>query len=129
MKFLALLLLPLLAHADPLQVKAVDVEYRRFLAPGQDAVIYPREHQSELNFRIDVQLYKLIYFDSKIVSESDAGQFRMVGLHLNYGVHLSRYLDVEYMHKSEHILDAPSIMPGYPLYDAIGAVIHLVPRN
>lgn len=114
---------------EPVRIKALDVEYYRYVAPGQDAVIYPHEHKDALNLKLATEIGHSFYFNSKIVSETDAGQFRMIGLHINTGIHVSRYFDFEYMHRSEHAIDTQPSLPGYPLYDAVGIVIHLVPRS
>lgn len=113
---------------DELVLRTADITYKAYTGSGTDELIYPRTHTSELNLYLDVKLLQFFYFRSTVFGLSDTGQFRAVGLNYHIGLPLWKYLDVEYEHYSKHLIDATSsTLPGYPLYDSINVIFHLIP--
>lgn len=129
--------LSLRAQADefkPIEMQDVYVNYKQFFQGGRDPLITNngldgRLLDKELNLHFDMDVLKYGYWHNMVHSMTDQderghGQFRVVGWNFQAGVHLGSYLDVQYEHYSQHLLDA-SLPYAFPVQDSIGIVLHL----
>lgn len=117
-----------------LELQDVYANYKQFLPGGRDPLITEnglpgRLMDKELNLHVDMDVLKYGYWHNMVHSMTDEdvnghGQFRLVGWNFQLGVHLGSYLDVQYEHFSQHLLDA-SLPYGFPVQDSIGIVLHL----
>lgn len=125
---------------DFIQLQEVKIGFMNFFPGGRDAMINnngltDKEPAQQLDLNINTNIYKWGYFNSLVHSLTDrdtitgASQFRLVGLNLELGVRINKYIDVFYWHYSSHLLDTKYYWGGYPLLDSVGVHIYLYRKN
>lgn len=123
------------AHAwELIEMQDVYVNYKQFLPGGRDPLItgngIPGQLMDrELNLHMDMDVLRVGYWHNMVHSmtakdKDGGGQFRVVGWNTQVGVHLCTYLDVQYEHYSQHMLDG-TLPNGFPVQDSVGIVLHL----
>jgi hypothetical protein len=123
-----------------LDVDSLALTYKQFLPGGNDPLVtgphlLNRTLDKEVAIELGVSIGNAGYFRNWVHSITDKdvysshGQFRTVGWQFELGFSLSRNalpVDVFYHHHSQHTLDVTSSF-GFPVQDAVGIRIYLVP--
>jgi hypothetical protein len=132
MVFLSTDVLSILVRADgfkilDLQRVAIDMKYFYLTAYNENLHDPPT---SEWNLHIDTNMLEYGYLNSTVHSLAVAKHFRLVGLNVNAGVHVTSWLDVGVEHWSKHYLDG--IGPwthAFPTYDSVNVRLNLFNKN
>jgi hypothetical protein len=124
---LNLLSLAILTFALPVthavEVRKVDINYRRFHPSARLLEIPGFKAKEAVNLGLDVDLGGPFYWNNEVRSLTDGGGYKYVAWNLMLGVRLFPSLDLEYEHLSGHLLDHPeSAYPGgrFPVQDSLG---------
>jgi hypothetical protein len=116
-----------------IDLDGVYVNYKQFMPGGRDPLVTENglghHMDKELNLHFDSTILKYGYWNNMVHSMTDEdvnghGQFRVVGWNFQLGAHLCKYLDVQYEHYSQHLMDA-QLPYGFPVQDSVGIVLHL----
>lgn len=100
------------------------VNYQRFISDGRDPYIYPSVHKEAINLTTNMDVFRFFFLDTRVLSITDDGQYKSVGLNLKLGIRFTDFLSIQYEHLSVHQLDsAQTIMPKYPVSDSVGFVL------
>lgn len=135
-----------LAFADDdfhlLDLNEIKLTYIDYFPGGRDPIISNnglpnREPGKLLDASITTDVLKYGYWRSLVHSETDSyvdtkkdGQFRLVGLNMEIGVHVTPAIDVFYWHYSKHLLDTTSDnIGGFPVEDGVGINITIFSKN
>lgn len=108
-----------------LELSEAKLNYKYFVHPGRDPLFSPNAPQKEeLNLHVNTHVARVFYWDNIVHAKTNDAQYHVVGWNLKLGMHLHRYLDVQYEHFSRHLLDekGPS---KFPVEDSIGVVLYL----
>jgi hypothetical protein len=106
------------------------VQYHQFLYPSRDAFIVPSLSNTALNSQIkltlDMDIFNYFYWRNnifsitdKILGEYSYSQFRYVSWEYQLGLRVTKNLNLEFYHRSEHLLDAVSTI-NYPMVNSVG---------
>jgi hypothetical protein len=135
-KSFALLLVTLLLPVSSLgvELRELSIQYKRY----NEGTRYPymmTKPNDGLNLKMDIDVIGGLYFDNRIVSNTDDGQYRFVGWNFQVGLRLFPALRIQYEHFSQHLMEQVNPATRFPVEDSIGFVwtIHQappsVPRN
>jgi hypothetical protein len=125
------LLIPLLA-LWPVQglatgVRSLSIEYKHFVGKTifPEMPNYVAKEGLALSFNTD--LVGPLYWNNRIHSMTDSGQYRLVGWQFELGVRATDYLpkawdglELFYGHHSQHILDGHHPLVKFPVDNAVG---------
>lgn len=126
------LLLSQCAKADGLE--QVYINYKQFTPGGTSYLITnngipDRSLDKGISIHFDTTFLSYLYWNNIIHAGTDknsagSGQFRTVGWNFQLGVRLARWLDFQYEHHSQHILDhnGPN---HFPVEDSFGINVYL----
>ncbi len=134
---LASALIGKLAHA--LELDQAYINYRQYTPGGTSYLVTnnglpDRSLDKGVSLHLDTTFLSYAYWNNTVHAETDkaldgGGQFRTVGWQFQFGVRLTDYLDVEYAHHSQHILDHQGPLP-FPREDSFGINLYLYrPKN
>jgi len=87
----------------------------------------PPANKLDLIVNTDILTYG--FFDGKVISITDADQFRLVGLNYILGVRVTPFLNLRWEHLSEHMLDRAPVPGGFTVYDNVGFTFYLYQRE
>lgn len=132
-----LLLNPIAAKADALELEDINLQYKTFWDGGRDSDITDNGlghfMDKELNLQMNFNVFEYFYWDNTIHSMTDRApngdtQFRLVGWNYRLGLHITDYIDFGYNHFSKHFLDyqGPN---GFPLENSWELNIHLFRKH
>lgn len=127
------------SRADGIQLDQVYLNYKSFMPGSTNYLITnnglpDRSMDKEVSVHLDTTLLSYAYWNNIIhtgtdASPTEAGQFRTVGWQFDLGLRVADWLDVQYEHHSQHILDWQGPMH-FPVEDSIGVNIYLYrPKN
>ena len=115
---LLLFLFPVSCSAfDLIDLREVTFDYKSFNSGGHDPIIQDsgiinREDDKYIGLNANVDVLHYFYMNNLVHGTSDqpivgqgVGQFRTVGWQYELGVHLTDWLDLDYEHHSQHLLD------------------------
>ena len=109
-----------------LQLKEVRVQYKRFVDPGRDALLYPEVHKEGLGVAIDTDVMRYLFWKSEVGALTTDAQYRAVWLEMTLGLRITQWLEVQAHHKSEHLLDRDhAFMDRFPVQDSVGFTLYL----
>lgn len=117
-----------------IRIGEVSLGWNLFQPGGVDPLINysgleGKEPGQQLDLNINMDLLGVLYFNNVVHSMIDRdiggsdGQFRTVGWHFQWGIHLSQYLDIYYEHFSQHLLDTTYQFGHFPSVNSIGAKV------
>jgi hypothetical protein len=115
-----------------LELHELSMGYKQFGPGGSDPLLTQNglghDQDKEIELLMNTSLLKFIYWNNRVHAGTDKdidghGQFRTVGWQFQFGVHLSSYLDVQYEHHSQHVLDYTEPFH-FPVQDSIGIRIY-----
>ncbi len=127
--------------AEPFELNEVHIHYRDFFPNGHDPLITQnglpnRGLGKELNLRVNTDVLTYGYWNNLVHSMTDEdaatganGQFRTVGWNFQLGLHATRWLDIEYEHYSQHLLDYDRRDQHFPVQDSIGIKLYLFRKH
>jgi hypothetical protein len=119
------------AHADVFELKKVGIEWHHFQPGSRDVFITQnpnlpgKELGQELNLTMNMDIADWFFFNNNVYSRTDRGindgysQYRYISWEYRVGVHLTEGLDLQFKHRSQHLLDVSYPSP-YPVEDGIG---------
>jgi hypothetical protein len=111
----------------PWELREASIEWKHFVSPGRDPLLFPEIHKDGLNLNVDIDVLKWAYWNNTVGSLSTASQYRAIWLHTELGVRLSSYVDFEFSHTSTHLLDREqSLLPRYPVEDSVVLKLYLI---
>jgi hypothetical protein len=145
MKKAALFLLTVLLHVSPstqadetsgsssgtgsgwrlIKLEELSVNYKKFHPSARHPLFYDSTPKEALFLTQKTTVAKYFFFDSTVQSMTNNAQYYMVGLNLKLGVRLSSYLDFQYEHLSQHILDDRYPHKKFPVEDSWGINLYL----
>lgn len=109
-----------------IDLKELNVNYKRFVSDGRDPLIYPYVHKEAINLDVNMDLFNVFYWDNRILSVTDDAQYRGVGLNVKLGLRITQSLSLQYEHLSQHVLDDKvQRMDKFPVEDSIGLVLKI----
>ncbi len=110
------------------------INYKQYTPGGTSYLITDnglpdRAMDKEVALHLDTTFWSYLYFNNIIHAATDkgldgSGQFRVVGWNFQLGARVASWLDVQYEHHSQHILDWQGPMH-FPVEDSIGVNIYL----
>lgn len=128
---IASLLLSRVSHAkEVIKLEKLKIDYHKFTPSSRDAFIVPNlpntQLDSQIKLSIDMDILKYVYWNNNVYTITDKTlgphsyqQFRYVSWEYHFGIRVLENFNLEFYHKSEHLLDAtPSIQ--YPMINSIG---------
>lgn len=119
-----------------IQLEQVYVGYKSFFPGGTSYLITnnglpDREIGKEISLHVDAKFLEVFYWHTLVHGTSDlysetgkGGQFRAVGLQMELGLRFTSFLDLEYHHHSQHVLDQVGPFH-FPVEDSIGFNLYL----
>ena len=110
---------------DVIKLDAATFTWRSYTSPGRDALIAPYEHSQAIELKLDTDVLRYFFIDSRVYGIQDEGQYRGIGLNVIFGVRLTEWWRIEGRnHTSEHMLDAAR-SNGFPVYDSWAMVFDI----
>ena len=105
----------------------VDYKNHALVNPNnRSPLLYPESIKETLDLHIKMTTLGIVYMNPTVKSWTTDAQYRIVGLELELGLHLSDYFDIFYYHESLHMLDKQQVyLPRYPVDDAVGVRVYL----
>ena len=121
-----LLLAPIPAPA--FELTNLSLVYQRFDPSNRIPDLSGFIAKEGLNLEIDTNLFWRVYWGSRVVSFTDDGGYKLVGLNMHIGVRVLPSLSIEYEHFSKHMLDhTDANYPAgkFPVQDSLNVVWRL----
>ena len=129
MKLIKVLLVSLLfsslVQASDLHLMELDelsVDYKHFAVLNDKArnlLTYPEHPKEAINVNINSSILGVVYFNNQIQSMTTGAQYKSIGLQVGLGVRLTSYLEVGYLHLSQHVIDGKHPFMKYPVEDSL----------
>jgi hypothetical protein len=130
---LALVAFPRASMADGawklLSLRETKLNYKYFVHPGRDPLFTDSSQKEELNLSVNTDLLSVFYWDNTVHAKTNDAQYHVVGWNIHLGVHVCRYLDVQYEHFSKHLLDSSLPYMKFPVEDSVGVNLYLYRRE
>ena len=110
--------------ADTIELNEVNLGYKSFFTGGHSPLItnnglIGKSLDKQIDLHLKLNLFTYLYFNNVVHGTTDNTQFRSVGWKFELGCHITRHVDIEYHHHSQHALD--QILPyHFPVEDSIG---------
>jgi hypothetical protein len=105
------------------ELKELYIDYKNYSWVSdysRNMLIYPESPKEAVNLGVEMDLFRVFYWNSEIQSLTTSSKYESVGLDTRLGLRLFESLEVGWFHKSQHVLDRKhSYMPKYPSEDAI----------
>lgn len=119
------LLLILSTQARAIELRSLAVHYQWFDSSNRIPDLDGFKAKEGLALSMETDLFWRFYWNTSIVSLTDPGQYRLVGLNMHLGARVTESLSVEYEHFSKHLLDhgdAGYPAGKFPVQDSLGFV-------
>lgn len=87
-----------------LDLDEVSAEYNHYLQPTHSAYFNESEKDG-LSVNVDSTVAKYLFWNSTVHGTSNNSQYRLIGLYMQVGARVSRYVDLSVWHHSQHLLD------------------------
>ncbi len=131
----ASLILDGIAHgAETWGLDQAYINYKQYTPGGTSYLITDnglpdRAMDKEVALHLDTTFWSYCYWNNTVHAATDkgldgSGQFRVVGWNFQLGARVASWLDFQYEHHSQHILDWQGPMH-FPVEDSIGVNIYL----
>lgn len=116
----------------PAELRDLTIRYARFHESNRIPDLNGFKAKEGLSVDVNVDLFWRFYWDSRVMSYTDPGSYRMVGLNTKVGFRILDSLSIEAEHFSKHLLDHTD--HGYPsgkfpVQDSIGLVWTVYSRD
>jgi hypothetical protein len=112
-----------------IDLNELTLDYRNFAVLNPNArnmLIYPEPPKEGINVGMKVDVLTYLYWDSQIEALTTDAQYRAIGLETRLGVRVSHYLEIGYLHHSQHLIDRDhAYMNKYPVEDSIQVKLYL----
>lgn len=133
MKFLIGLIICLfstVAMADfkLIELNELKIGYRNYIY-SRDPMFTFSTPKEQLNIQANTALFKYGFLDTLVHGTTDNGQYRRIGLQLELGVRLHKYIDFSYLHHSRHLLDTTYPYQKFPCEDSWGIYLYLYRKD
>ena len=138
---LIILLFPITSQARTFklfEVNEINLEHKIFLPGSRYPLItnngLGNNLEKELNLNLNIDVLKYGYFNNHIHSMTDIspganyGQFRLIGWNFHIGIRLTNFLNIEYEHFSQHLLDA-QFPYDFPLQNSVNIKLFLYKKE
>lgn len=105
-----------------LQLDELSVDYRNFAVLNDKArnlLTYPESPKEGVNLNLNSSIAKVVYWNSTIEAMTTGAQYKSIGLLMGLGVRISPYVEVGYLHHSQHVLDGRHPYMKYPVEDSL----------
>jgi hypothetical protein len=110
------------------QLDEVRVEYQNYIF-HRHPLFTEIPGKESLNLGLKVNLLDTMYWDTLVHSTTTSAQYHLVGLEMKFGIRIYEYLEVEYKHHSQHLLDTTYQYMKFPVEDSIGVNLYLYRRD
>lgn len=122
--FFVCLLIHLHAEAKEnwfIQVDELSLNYKKYAPSSRHPLFYNSVMKEgvELNMNTDLG-FGLLFWDNKIHTATNSGQYYLIGWQFLFGIHVFPWLDLQYEHHSQHILDDTYPNMKFPVEDSLG---------
>jgi hypothetical protein len=110
-----------------IQLDELSINLKHYYPYSRDPFFYGSDQMKdglELHMNTDM-LHDYVYWDNTIHSDTNYSQFHTVGWHFYLGTHVTTFLDFQYEHHSQHVLDGELPYMKYPCADSYGIVINI----
>jgi hypothetical protein len=111
-----------------MKLDEVKVEYQSYLF-HRHPLFTEGPGKESLNLGLKTDLLDIFYWDTYVHSTTDSAQYRLVGLQMVFGFRFTQYLEAEYKHHSQHLLDSTYKHMKFPVEDSIGINLYLFRRD
>lgn len=137
MKYLALLLLitssisSLAADRGKqnwfIQVDELSLQYKKFNQSARHPLFYNSQMKEGIDLNMNTDLaFGLIFWDNKIHTTTNSAQYYLIGWQFKFGTHITEFLDVQYEHHSQHLLDDNYPYMSFPVEDSLGFTLRII---
>lgn len=110
--------------SDFFEVQDLNMTYQYFNKPNVAPYFTTSSQKERLTLRMDTTADKLIFFNNRIHATTDATQYRMIGWEFELGTFLTKQLSLQYIHHSQHVLDA--FRGQWPFEDSIAVRFYFI---
>ncbi len=134
--FIASLILNLIAiscaHAEGkenwfIQVDELSLNYKRYNPGSRHPLFYDSVMKEGIDLNMNTDMaFGLLFWDNKIHTATNSAQYYLIGWNLFLGIHVTSFLDVQYEHHSQHILDDAYPNMKFPVEDSLGFKLTLI---
>lgn len=109
----------LIHGAEAVTLRELSIDYDRFHPSARMPEIPAHRPKEGLAFNFDVNLGGPFFWDNRVWSLTDDGQYRFVSWSFQLGVRVLPELSLSYHHQSGHLLDAHHPWMKFPVKDSI----------
>ncbi len=110
-----------------IQVDELSLTYKKFQPSSRHPLFYNSimKEGIELNMNNDLG-FGLLFWDNTIHTSTNSAQYYLIGWQFKLGVHVTHFLDVQYEHHSQHILDDTYPNMKFPVEDSLGFTLRIL---
>lgn len=120
-----------------LEVQDLSVKYFQYFPGGSSPLVTQnglsgKTLDKAIKLQMNTNLFRYVYWDNIVHSNTDknltgrGSQFRTIGWNFMLGVMPFDWLQLEYEHHSQHVLDTRYAPGGYPLEDSVGIKLNFI---
>ena len=114
--------------ADYIHMKDLYIEMDRSILSNRNYyLVDKRSRKYGVNLGLNLDITDLSFFNSKLISITNASQFKYIGLTFDTGVKLIKGIELYYKHFSGHALDQ-EFPDRFPEENALGIRFRLIER-
>jgi hypothetical protein len=106
-----------------LELRETSVNYKRFNKTNF-APLFEGPQKERITLTVNSDFMRYFFFNNRVHGTTTTAQYHLIGWNFQFGLRLSKYLDVLYEHHSQHVLDES---PGqhFPVEDSVGFTLYL----
>lgn len=113
-----------------LKLDELSLNYRRYHPSARHPLFHDSTPKEGIDLTMNTDLAWVFFWDNKVQSMTNAGQYYMVGWNFRLGLRVFPSLTVQYEHLSQHLLDDRYPHAKFPVQDSIGFTLYIVsPRE
>lgn len=110
-----------------IQVDELSLTYKKY----QPSSRHPLFHDSKMKEGIELTMnndlgFGLLFWDNVIHSATNSGQYYLIGWQFKLGIHVTEFLDLQYEHHSQHVLDSAYPYMKFPVEDSLGFKLNII---
>jgi hypothetical protein len=109
-----------------IQIDELSVNYKHY----HEGSRHPLFTDSQLKEGVDLTmntdlLLRTFFWDNLVHSNTDDAQYRHIGWQFKFGTHVTSFLNIQYEHHSQHLLDTSYPYMKFPVEDSLGFTLYI----